>query len=89
MHTARIAHLAERRTRCCLLPAAAVLQCVAMSTAQKVSDLPASLQKIVGAFQMVRLACQHNLHHACMHVLPQPQPQSQAGIMHPVIVRCA
>lgn len=25
-----------------------------MSTAQKVSDLPASLQKIVGAFQMVR-----------------------------------
>jgi len=29
-------------------------QCVAMSTAQKVSELPASLQKIVGAFQMVR-----------------------------------
>lgn len=52
-----------------LLPGVlAVLQCVAMSTAQKVSDLPASLQKIVGAFQMVCVPLPpHNCLHACMH----------------------
>lgn len=47
-------HLAATR-----LPSSSVpgLQCVMMSsTTQKVSELPASLQKIVGAFQMVSAA---------------------------------
>eukprot|EP00775_Hariotina_reticulata_P005289 gene5291-5524_t len=39
--------------QCNMINAKEWMECVHMSTAQKVSDLPSSLQKIVGAFQMV------------------------------------
>eukprot|EP00879_Flechtneria_rotunda_P016964 GHRR01017760.1.p1 GENE.GHRR01017760.1~~GHRR01017760.1.p1 ORF type:complete len:199 (+),score=54.59 GHRR01017760.1:303-899(+) len=55
-HAQRTAHAAFRQSRFAIKPSltrSVKQQCKCMSTAQKVSELPASLQKIVGAFQMV------------------------------------
>lgn len=75
-------------------------QCICMSTAQKVSDLPASLQKIVGAFQMVSgstscmtLQSAVSFYSKCssMHsssvIQDRSQPASTA--QQPVVCKCA
>lgn len=72
---------------CCHL--LGLLQCLAMSTAQKVSDLPSSLQKIVGAFQMVSRPCHaggSTAAYACAPlgaVCPCAHPQPVVLGLHP------
>lgn len=72
--------------RCCVPLLLLSLQCLAMSTAQKVSELPASLQKIVGAFQMVsakggmvhlRWQLCFFIQHACRHAALRSRARQQ------------